>query len=195
MKKEKGSTKNIVASLILGLLFIVGTGLFFNYQQESNSAKSVKNKLVEKIVKITVRKGYCLSTIAQDLGSSWQEMAELNKLKNPNFIFPGQKLEVIPFSKTKTATVSWYGKNFHGKTMSNREVFDMNDPRIAAHKWLPFGTEVQLTRLDSKKSVVVIVRDRGPYIKGRNFDLSRAAAKLLGIIELGVARCKVEILN
>ena len=79
--------------------------------------------------------------------------------------------------------------------MSNRKIFDMNDATVVAHKWLPFGTKVRLIRVDNNKSIVVIVQDRGPYVKGRIFDLSKGAAELLGMIDDGVTTCKVEILN
>jgi len=65
----------------------------------------------------------------------------------------------------------------------------------AAHKLLPFNTKVKLTRVDNQKSIIITIRDRGPYIKGRHFDLSYAAAKKLGVVNIGVVICKVEILN
>ncbi len=77
--------------------------------------------------------------------------------------------------------------------MANGKEFDMDDSSVVAHKWLPFGTKVRLTR--KGKSIVVVVQDRGPYVKDRNFDLSRASASELGIKNTGVAECQVEILS
>lgn len=64
----------------------------------------------------------------------------------------------------------------------------------AAHKTLPFGTIVRCTRLDTGKSVVVMINDRGPYIKGRIIDLSRAAATKLDLLKKGIAPCRVDVL-
>ncbi len=64
----------------------------------------------------------------------------------------------------------------------------------AAHRTLPFGTVVRCTRTDNNKSVVVLINDRGPFIKGRIIDLSQAAAEKLDLKEDGVAPCRVEVL-
>ena len=142
-------------------------------------------------VNVSVRPGATLWGIAQDFDMSVSELMKMNDLEKTT-IHPGQKLEVNPYPDD-TAIVSWYGAKFDGKLMANnKERFDMNNPKLAAHKWLPFGTRVRLTR--KNKSITVIIKDRGPYVKGRNFDISKAAAKKLGIISEGVARCKVKIL-
>jgi rare lipoprotein A len=65
----------------------------------------------------------------------------------------------------------------------------------AAHKTLPFGTRVRVTRKSTGRSVVVIINDRGPYIKGRIIDLSRAAAKRLGMTAAGVTSVRVDIIG
>jgi rare lipoprotein A len=88
-------------------------------------------------------------------------------------------------------TASWYGPKFHGKLTANGEVYDQM-AFTAAHKSLPFGTMLKLTNLENGKSVVVRVNDRGPYIKGRDIDLSKGAAMALGSIKPGVIKVKVE---
>jgi rare lipoprotein A len=65
----------------------------------------------------------------------------------------------------------------------------------AAHKTLPLGTKVRVTHVKTGKSVVVRINDRGPFIKGRVIDLSRRAARELGMIHSGVARVRVEVLS
>ena len=65
----------------------------------------------------------------------------------------------------------------------------------AAHRTLPFGTRVRVTDVASGKSVVVRVNDRGPFVKGRVIDLSRAAAEKLGIIRAGLAEVTVAVLD
>ncbi len=94
----------------------------------------------------------------------------------------------------KTGMASWYGKDFHGKMTSNGEVYDMYG-MTAAHKTLPLGTYVKVTRLDKDKSAVVRINDRGPFVKGRIIDLSYSAAKELDIVGEGVAMVRIEALG
>jgi rare lipoprotein A len=68
------------------------------------------------------------------------------------------------------------------------------DGLTAAHRTLPLGTRLRVINLASRRSVVVTVNDRGPYIPGRILDLSRGAAKVIGMIERGVARIKASVL-
>ena len=88
-------------------------------------------------------------------------------------------------------TASWYGPKFHGKLTANGEIYDQM-AFTAAHKSLPFGTMLKLTNLENGKSVIVRVNDRGPYINGRDIDLSKGAAISLGSIKNGVIKVKVE---
>ena len=83
-------------------------------------------------------------------------------------------------------TASWYGKKFQGKLTSSGERFDRNK-LTAANKTLPLGSLVRLTAPSTGRSVVVRINDRGPWLKGRDFDLSEAAAAKLGIHQKGVA--------
>src|SRR3954464_4206673 len=75
---------------------------------------------------------------------------------------------------------SWSGPGFHGKKTANGERFNTHD-LTAAHKTLPFGTQVRVTNEQTGKSVVVRINDRGPYAHGRVIDLSKAAAEAVGI--------------
>ena len=72
---------------------------------------------------------------------------------------------------------SWYGPGFHGNHTASGEIFNQND-MTAAHKTLPFGTIVKVTYKGN--SIKVRINDRGPFIKGRTIDLSKAAAKKIG---------------
>jgi rare lipoprotein A len=69
---------------------------------------------------------------------------------------------------------SYYGKKFHGRKTASGEIFDMNK-LTAAHKKLKFGTIVKVTSIATNKSVFVRINDRGPFIKGRDIDLSKSA--------------------
>jgi peptidoglycan lytic transglycosylase len=68
-----------------------------------------------------------------------------------------------------------------------------SDKLTAAHRHLPFGTMVSVTRIDTGVQVVVRINDRGPFIKGRIIDLSRVAAERLGIIPIGLARVRIQV--
>ncbi len=63
-----------------------------------------------------------------------------------------------------------------------------------AHRSLPFGTQVRVTNLSNKRSVVLVVNDRGPFIRGRIIDVSTAAADVLGFRQSGLAQVEVSTL-
>lgn len=85
---------------------------------------------------------------------------------------------------------SWYGPRFHGRRMANGEIYNMHEVQ-AAHKKLPLGSVVEVINLHNRKSIIVRITDRGPYIRGRIIDLSYAAAKKLDMLEHGVVECIV----
>jgi hypothetical protein len=88
-------------------------------------------------------------------------------------------------------TASWYGPGFHGRETASGETFNQH-ALTAAHRTLPLGTEAKVTNLATGQSVQVKINDRGPYVLGRHLDLSRAAATLIGLIQKGVAKVKIE---
>ncbi len=94
----------------------------------------------------------------------------------------------------QTGTASWYGKKFHGRKTSNGEIYDMY-AMTAAHKTLPMGVDVRVTHLQTGRSIVVRVNDRGPFVAGRIIDLSYTGAAQLGIVEAGTAPVRVEALG
>ena len=98
---------------------------------------------------------------------------------------------LVEFVDKGSMKASWYGPGFHGQKTANGEVYDQNS-FTAAHKSLKFGTLLKITNLKNSKSVVVRINDRGPYIHGRDLDLSKAAALELGMVRKGVAKIKVE---
>lgn len=104
----------------------------------------------------------------------------------------GNSINTAQVIETFEGMASWYGRDFHGRKTASGEMF--NELRYtAAHRSLPFGSKVRVTNLGNKRSVVVVVNDRGPALKGRLLDLSRAAARAIGIF--GVARVKMEVLE
>ncbi|HMQ09919.1 MAG TPA: septal ring lytic transglycosylase RlpA family protein [Oligoflexia bacterium] len=89
---------------------------------------------------------------------------------------------------------SWYGPGFHGKKTASGETYNMHK-LTAAHKSLPFGSEVKVKRLDTGASVNVIINDRGPFIEGRIIDVSYKAAKKLGLDQDGVSKVRMTVIK
>lgn len=96
----------------------------------------------------------------------------------------------------KVGVASWYGSvdGFHGKKTANGDVFNKH-MLTAAHPTLPLPSMVRVTNLKNKKSVIVMVNDRGPFRKNRILDASERAATMLGFKKHGTARVKVEYLH
>ncbi|MGC9326394.1 MAG: septal ring lytic transglycosylase RlpA family protein [Candidatus Hinthialibacter sp.] len=88
---------------------------------------------------------------------------------------------------------SWYGRQFHGKPTASGEKYSMY-AMTAAHPTLPFDTKVKITNLDNGRTAYVRINDRGPYVKGRIIDVSRAAARKLGFELKGIAQVRIETL-
>jgi rare lipoprotein A len=89
---------------------------------------------------------------------------------------------------------SWYGPKYHGRTTASGEPYDMHE-LTAAHRTLPFGVVVEVIDLDTRRKVRVRINDRGPFVEGRIIDLSYAAARQLGIVEQGMARVRIVVVD
>ena len=89
---------------------------------------------------------------------------------------------------------SYYGKKFHGKLTANGEVYDMY-ALTAAHKTFPLNTICRVTNISNKKSLILRINDRGPYVGERILDCSYGAAKKLGFLNEGVTEVKIEIIE
>jgi rare lipoprotein A len=107
---------------------------------------------------------------------------------------PQAQEKAAPAEKPATiqvGTASWYGPGFHGQETASGETFDQH-ALTAAHRTLPLGTVAKVTNLETGQSVTVKINDRGPYVQGRQLDLSLAAAKQIGLTKKGVAKVKIE---
>lgn len=93
-------------------------------------------------------------------------------------------------ASAETGIASWYGGHFHGRKTASGERYNMH-AMTCAHKTLPFGTIVTVLNLSSGKSAVCRINDRGPFVKGRIIDLSKAMASALGVS--GLARVRISI--
>ncbi|MEK1905027.1 MAG: septal ring lytic transglycosylase RlpA family protein [Pseudomonas sp.] len=101
---------------------------------------------------------------------------------------------VAPHGYRAEGQASWYGAKHHGRKTASGERFDQN-ALTAAHRELPFGTQVRVTNLSNSKSVVVRINDRGPHTRNRLIDLSQQAAKQIDMLRSGVAPVRVEVLE
>lgn len=124
------------------------------------------------------------------------------RVKNAPYVVHGKRY--VPMSVEEAGkyrekgTASWYGyetrRKKGGHMTANGEAFDPNGLN-AAHKYLPLPTHVRVTNLENRKSIIIRVNDRGPFVKGRIIDLSAGAAKKLGFFKKGTARVLVETIE
>lgn len=103
----------------------------------------------------------------------------------------------VSFSSTESANcgvATYYADLFQGKRTASGELYDKNK-LTAAHRTLPIGTKIKITRVDNHKSVVVRVNDRGPHSRNKMLDVSKAAAEKIGLTKVGKATVKLEIID
>ena len=114
-------------------------------------------------------------------------------LLRPVLATPNPKLGVRPI-RSFVCLSSWYGGNFDGQLTANGEIYDMYG-QTAAHPTLPLGSVVRVMNLRTRKSAIVRINDRGPYVPGRDLDVSYQVARELGFARRGTARVRVELLK
>ena len=110
------------------------------------------------------------------------------------FLFFATSATTVSAQETEYGKASYYSDSFQGSTTASGATYDKSK-MTGAHKTLPFGTRVRVTRLDNKKSVVVTINDRGPFIKGRIVEVSSAAAKKIGLTIDGVTEVTLDVLE
>ena len=101
---------------------------------------------------------------------------------------------LFAFAESEEGVASYYADSLQGNLTASEEPYD-KDALTAAHRTLPFGTRVKVSNLDNGKSVVVIINDRGPHSQNRLIDVSGVAARQLGLIDSGIAKVKIEVLE
>ncbi|MBF0456860.1 MAG: septal ring lytic transglycosylase RlpA family protein [Nitrospirae bacterium] len=104
---------------------------------------------------------------------------------------PAAPSEARKAEARKYAAASWFGKEYHGRRTSSGVIYDMNSSQ-AAHKTLPFGTNLRVTNPKNGKSTRVNITDRGPFVKSRDIDVSFKCAKDLGIVNKGVSLVTID---
>jgi rare lipoprotein A (peptidoglycan hydrolase) len=137
----------------------------------------MRRKLISVCLGLLVMAGWLASP-----GPAQAPVAELERLwfEEPLHVWRG--------------TASWYGPGFHGRLTASGEVFDMY-ANTAAHLTLPLGSLVRVVNPRTGQSRVVRITDRGPYIEGREIDVSYDVARSLGFEERGLARLQIELLE
>ncbi len=149
-----------------------------------------------KWIEYTVKPGDTLWSLAvKRFHVNLDELMKHNNITDPGKIYPGQKIRIpIPEHPQKQEVVaSWYGGEYHGKPMANGDIFEMHADTIA-HKDLPFGTRVELKNPETGQTVRAVVTDRGPFVAGRDVDLSYGLAKKLSLVNKGVGKLIMRII-
>lgn len=147
------------------------------------------NKLNQLLLVVMLSVG--VSTIA-NAGSHrhWHHTHTKHKSGHPVCIIcqecpDPKKCQVAKSRQHRThGTASWYGPGFHGRRTASGERFNQH-ALTAAHKTLPLGSRVMVRNLENDETVIVTINDRGPFVRGRIIDLSRAAAKAIGLASTG----------
>ncbi|WP_319407605.1 septal ring lytic transglycosylase RlpA family protein [uncultured Desulfosarcina sp.] len=135
-------------------------------------------------------------------GLSPKEAIAQNRVKASPYVVRGKRYVPMTVAQAQTyrekGIASWYGNETYrqrgGHMTANGEAFNP-DGLSAAHKHLPLPMFVRVTNLSNRRSIIVRVNDRGPFVEGRMIDLSAGAAKKLGFYEQGTARVLVEAVD
>lgn len=168
------------------------------------------------VVKTTAKAAYSVGEFAVDVvtspfthdeiesidGLSPEEAIRQGRVKNSPYVVYGKTYVPMSIEEARnyreTGIASWYGeetrKKNGGHMTANGEKFDP-DKLSAAHKYLPLPVHVRVTNLETKRSIVVRVNDRGPFAHNRVIDLSAGAAKKLGFYKKGTARVSIEVVS
>jgi len=165
-----------------------------NFQQHNIVLKT----LISLVISLSMLMWCCVSSpryVSHVKIQEKPEIAQLKKFVNPKRIDVYIPEIIQPQENwSQEGLASYYAEDFHGKLTANGEIFDMN-AITAAHKELPLDSKVKVIDLDTGKSIIVRINDRGPYIENRIIDLSKASAEKLGILQSGVARVTIEVVE
>lgn len=152
---------------------------------------------VERFERHTVQPGDTLWALAiERFHVSVDELARQNGIRDPRALVPGRVLRVQRTidSSPRRVVASWYGPGFDGKPMANGQPYDRH-ARTIAHRSLPLGTRVELRNPRTGVTVEARVDDRGPYVAGREVDLSWRLARDLELLEAGVGELEMRVLG
>ncbi|GAB6191008.1 septal ring lytic transglycosylase RlpA family protein [Desulfocastanea catecholica] len=183
-----------------GANITVGKGSFSAALSQATESKGIRQaqspRQAEKIGEYTVQPGDTLWGLAvRQFHVNLSDLIRDNNITNPDLLEVGQKLEIRQTGPQPASEVvaSWYGEDYHGRPMADGELYDMHANTIA-HKELPLGTRVELKNPRTGQTASAVVTDRGPFIEGRDIDLSYGLASKLSLVDAGVDTLLMEIL-
>lgn len=157
--------------------------------KKSSTTQPIKMVKFEKVIATETEAEENL-IILEETQSTPKTQSVKNRESNSNKRFHNTKSST-PKAYSQTGKASYYANKFNGRRTANGEIFS-NNKMTAAHRYLPMNTMLLVTNLQNGRQTVVRVNDRGPFIKGRIIDLSRAAAAKIGMIQTGVSSVKIE---
>ena len=200
-----GSAKNGTWHLREGAHARVNQKSFFAVLDQAAKNTSASQKLQttpqttrkqDSFTEYTVQSGDTLWGLAvKKFHVNLKDLISDNAIENPDMIQVGQKLKIRKTGPQPAGqvTASWYGQDFQGKPMANGLPYDMYANTIA-HKDLPLGTRVELNNPRTGQTTTAVVTDRGPYIAGRDVDLSYGLARKLSLVQDGVDKLVMRVL-
>ncbi len=171
--------------------------LFLFYGRYRKELLEILRLLVAKALSLRTVLAFLLLYSLSSQGFSSMELKASAKDKYEIEDILEDKIDNLKLKRSgdiRYSRASWYGDLFHGRTTANNEVFN-KETISAAHKTLALNTYLLVTNLDNQRQVLVRVNDRGPFVEGRDLDLSEAAARELAAIESGVINVRYEILE
>lgn len=172
-----------IVTLLLAGFFTFGT------LNSVAATKHAKTAIVSKQTKAQTPK-----KTLKDASKATKQAVKSAKKNVKKTLSLADKHKDTPRSHYQSGMASYYADKFNGRRTANGERFD-NTAMTAAHPSLPFGTLIEVTNMRNGKKVVVRVNDRGPYTHARVLDLSRNAARQLGMHNTGTAKVKVAVLD
>lgn len=147
----------------------------------------IRNKSTRTALALIALAGASIAYAADDAKQAATEV-------KPAATAPAAKESAAAAGATETGLAAVYSDSLHGRKTASGEVYDRNK-LTAAHKTLPFGTQVKITNIKNQKTAVVRINDRGPTQAGRILDISPRVAKELGIHPRGMAEVAAEVVG
>lgn len=160
----------------------------------AKAPKQASKKAALTSKKVAAKKSEAKIKTSRKAVKSTQKFAKTKTVVKKKTISLAQKHKNTPRQHFQSGVASYYADKFNGRRTANGERFD-NGAMTAAHRSLPFGTLIEVTNMRNGKKVVVRVNDRGPYNHARVLDLSKNAARQLGMHSTGIAQVKVAVLD
>ncbi len=188
---------NIKQALVIGAAITVCLNVFPRCVSAQAINKNLKYQ--KKPSNITIKRNSLLD-FRLSSAQRFFEREETTEFDNESDLSISKDDPTIPIrnqpqiAQSFSGKASWYGGKFHGRRTASGEIFNQN-ALTAAHRYLPFGTRVKVTNVNNGRSVIVKINDRGPFVKGRVIELSAAAARSIGLINVGVAPVQISVLG